>query len=364
MKVSIGSKIIDGPYGGGNTFVLNLKKYLEDNDHSVIDNLEEDDIDIILLINPLRFSEISTFDHFDIYKYLNEVNNKAIVVQRINECDERKNTRNVNKQIMLANKISDFTIYVSSWLDELYRSHGLNSNERLVVKSGSDSKIFNQQDKNKWDGKSKFSLVTHHWSSNWMKGFDTYSFIDKMLNEKRFSDLFSFTYIGNIPKNFIFNNTKVISPLSGENLATELKKYDGYITGSINEPSGNHHIEAGLCGLPILYFESGGIPEYANEYGLSFSDPESLEEKIYEFISNYDQHYKNLKYFPYVSTKMCEDYLNSFNEILENKETYFKQRKKPSFFIFKLELLKYNLIKFIFKTKMFILKIIRGNFEK
>ena len=364
MKVSIGSKIIDGPYGGGNTFVLNLKKFLEDNDHTVIDNLKEDDIDIILLINPLRFSEISTFDHFDIYKYLNEVNNKAIVVQRINECDERKNTRNVNKQIMFANKISDFTIYVSSWLDELYRSHGLNSNERLVIKSGSDNIIFNQQDKKKWDRKSKFSLVTHHWSSNWMKGFDTYSFIDQMLNEKRFSDLYSFTYIGNVPKNFIFKNTKVISPLSGESLATELKKYDGYITGSINEPSGNHHIEAALCGLPILYLESGGIPEYANEYGLSFSDPKTLEEKIYEFIGNYDQYYQNLNHFPYVSTKMCEDYLNSFNEIIENKEIYLKQRKKPSFFIFQLQLFKYNLIKFIFKTKMFILKIIRGNLEK
>ena len=190
MKVSIGSKIIDGPYGGGNTFVLNLKKFLEDNDHTVIDNLKEDDIDIILLINPLRFSEISTFDHFDIYKYLNEVNNKAIVVQRINECDERKNTKNVNKQIMFANKISDFTIYVSSWLDELYKSHGLNSNERLVIKSGSDNIIFNQQDKKKWDGKSKFSLVTHHWSSNWMKGFDTYSFIDQLLNEKVFQIYF------------------------------------------------------------------------------------------------------------------------------------------------------------------------------
>ena len=196
-----------------------------------------------------------------------------------------------------------------------------------------------------------------------MKGFDTYSFIDQMLNEKRFSDLFSFTYIGNIPKNFKFKNTKVISPLSGESLATELKKYDGYITGSINEPSGNHHIEAALCGLPILYLESGGIPEYASDYGLSFPNPKTLEQKIFEFIGNYDKHYQSLKYFPYVSTKMCEDYLDSFNKILENKEIYFKQRKKPSFYIFKFELLKYNLIKFIFSTKMFILKIIRGNFD-
>ena len=26
MKISIGSKIIDGPWGGGNLFVINLKK--------------------------------------------------------------------------------------------------------------------------------------------------------------------------------------------------------------------------------------------------------------------------------------------------------------------------------------------------
>ena len=197
-----------------------------------------------------------------------------------------------------------------------------------------------------------------------MKGFDTYSFIDQLLNEKSFSDLFSFTYIGNIPKNFKFKNAKVISPLSGESLATELKKYDGYITGSINEPSGNHHIEAALCGLPILYLESGGIPEYANGYGLSFSSPKTLEKKILEFIGNYDYYYQNLKSFPYVSTKMCEDYLVAFNEVLENKEMYLKNRNKPSFSLFKYELFKYNLIKFIFKTKMFILKIIRGNFEK
>ena len=62
--------------------------------------------------------------------------------------------------------------------------------------------------------------------------------------------------------------------------------------------------------------------------------------------------------------KMCEDYLDAFNEVLENKEMYLKNRNKPSFSLFKFELFKYNLIKFIFNTKMFILKIIRGNFEK
>ena len=33
MKISIGSKIIDGPWGGGNLFVINLKNYLIDKGH-------------------------------------------------------------------------------------------------------------------------------------------------------------------------------------------------------------------------------------------------------------------------------------------------------------------------------------------
>ena len=36
MKVSIGSRIIDGPWGGGNLFVINLKKFLQKNGHGVI----------------------------------------------------------------------------------------------------------------------------------------------------------------------------------------------------------------------------------------------------------------------------------------------------------------------------------------
>ena len=114
-------------------FQDNVKKFLEDNDHTVIDNLKEDDIDIILLINPLRFSEISTFDHFDIYKYLNEVNNKAIVVQRINECDERKNTKGVNNQIIYANNFTDYTVFISGWLKKLYSNYKEFSNSSIIL---------------------------------------------------------------------------------------------------------------------------------------------------------------------------------------------------------------------------------------
>ena len=54
MKISIGSKIIDGPWGGGNLFVKNFKNYLEDKNHEVINHLLDDDIDVILFTDPRK----------------------------------------------------------------------------------------------------------------------------------------------------------------------------------------------------------------------------------------------------------------------------------------------------------------------
>ena len=31
-----------------------------------------------------------------------------------------------------------------------------------------------------------------------------------------------------------------------------------------------HHIEGALCGLPILFRNSGSLPEYCKKYGVSF----------------------------------------------------------------------------------------------
>ena len=64
MKISFGSKIINGPYGGGNNFIKNLKQFLEEKGHVVVTDLKDNDIDIILLTNPLIDSETSTFRNY------------------------------------------------------------------------------------------------------------------------------------------------------------------------------------------------------------------------------------------------------------------------------------------------------------
>ena len=83
--------------------------------------------------------------------------------------------------------------------------------------------------------------------------------MDSLLSNSEWKDILQFTYIGNTSSEYMLNNSNIIEPLSGIDLAKNLSQNDIYLTGSINEPSGNHHIEAALCGLPVLYLNSGGI---------------------------------------------------------------------------------------------------------
>ena len=79
MKISIGAKIFDGAYGGGNEFLKNLINYLKKNNFQVVNSLEDKDIDIILLTNPFIASETSTFTNYEINYYINFVNTNTLV---------------------------------------------------------------------------------------------------------------------------------------------------------------------------------------------------------------------------------------------------------------------------------------------
>ena len=144
MKVSIGSRIVDGPWGGGNLFAINLRDYLLKNGHEVIFDLSEKDIDVILLTDPRSKKESSsTFSHIDILKYKKLINPNVTVIQRINECDERKNTQNINKLYLEASEVSDHVIFVSSWLRDIYLKLGLEKSKTSVILAGSNKLIFN-----------------------------------------------------------------------------------------------------------------------------------------------------------------------------------------------------------------------------
>ena len=326
MKISIGSEIIEGPYGGGNEYLKNLSNFLKGKGHTVVHTLKDRDIDIILLTAPFINSDTSSFSSCHVDYYQKYINSEAISFHRINECDERKGTNRINKIIAQSNQNIDITFYVSRWLKDLYVNFGHTSNIAHLIKGGPTRQIFNTTGKSYWDGKEKLSLVTHHWSSNYMKGFEEYLLLDKFLSDDIFSKKVSFTYIGNLPKNIEMPNTKIIPPLHGKDLAEELKKHHIYITGSKNEPSGNHHMEGAMCGLPVLYVKSGALVEYCKDFGVEFSK-NSIKEKIELISSEYTFLTEKLNEYPYDFESSATEILHVFEEAYKSKSVYSANRK-------------------------------------
>ena len=328
MKISIGTNIKEGPWGGGNLFAINLTQYLKKKGHTVINHLDHEDIDLILLTEPRKTSESSAFTHMDIFKYQKLVNRNVLVVHRVNECDERKKTNFVNKYLIEANRVADSTVFVSTWLKNLFINQGLKNHNLRVILSGANAELFNRENTDVWTAEKPLKIVTHHWGANWNKGFAIYKKLDELLSKSEYKEKLEFTYIGNLPSKFKFQNSSVVKPLSGRALANEVKNHHAYLTGSLNEPSGNHHIEGAQCGLPILYIDSGGIPEYCENYGLKFTE-DNFETILQEFIINFSKLKSNMHTYPHDSDQMCSEYENLFIKLLESREQIVKVRKTP-----------------------------------
>ena len=323
MKVAIGFEIKSTSWGGGNQFAKSLVKALLDDGHEVTHNLVDNNIDIILLTDPRSYVDGVTFGSLEIIYYLMFKNKKALVIHRINECDERKNTSHMNKLLKLSNYCADYTVFIASWLKNLDLYH--KDKPSKVILNGGDKQIFNNYNKKIWNPSSPLKIVTHHWSPNKMKGFDVYKKLDDLISFPEWKKKIEFTYIGNLPKGFNFKNANHINPIDGHELAMELSKHDLYISASINEPAGMHHIEGLLCGLPIIYRDSGALPEYCKDFGISFKNDDFLP-ALKRIIKDYSRFKKNVVKYPHDSEKMTSEYLNLFLTLLRNRKNILKKR--------------------------------------
>lgn len=326
MKLAIGYHIQDGPWGGGNRFALSLAETMTAVGHQVVFDLADADVDLILLTDPRPRSPSVSFSSGAILRYLSLRNPKALVVHRINECDERKGTRTMNAALVRANWCADFTVFVGSWLIDLpvWKKHL--RTPHAVILNGADPTVFNPEGFLPWTGEDPLRLVTHHWGGNWMKGFDIYQRIDRMLADPAWKKRLDFTYVGNLPKGFRFENAHAVAPLNGLALAAELKRHQGYVTASINEPGGNHQNEAGACGLPLLYRRSGCMPEYCEGFGIPF-DETDFETALERLFAEYAALAPRMAAWPHLSPRTCAAYIALFSDLLARRDELLARRR-------------------------------------
>lgn len=324
MKVAINTRPLDGPWGGGNRFVKTLAAALEGKGHKAVFELEPD-ADIVVMIDPrsrnpqLSFTPAQMFDHVGRHP-------QTIVVHRINECDERKGTKTMNFRLRIANYVADHTIFIASWLKDLgvWRRETPSS----TILNGADEETFVPRSAARWDGTGPLKLVTHHWGAHGNKGWDVYGLIDRVMGEDPWRSKVELTFIGNAPAGASYRNIRFLAPLDGRPLAEALAEHHAYVSASINEPAGMHHVEGCLLGLPILYRKSGALPEYCAPYGVGFDGPADFPAALTQLRADYSRLRAAVDTYPNTATRMATDYLALLERLYAGRAETARYRRR------------------------------------
>jgi len=294
MKVLVNRKPVTGPWGGGNNFVVALIEGLRKEGHEVTHSLSED-VDCFFIVDPRPDSGCPGLMNLLEIRHKNPGKLDNIkVIQRINECDARKNTEHMDPLLLHCSQFIDKTIFVSKWMQGYFQKKGWHCQDQTWIHNGVDLDIYKPGKRQK--GRLQ-SVVAHHWSNNIMKGFDAYEFLDYMAGK----GLIEFTYIGR--HRDTFRNTRCIEPCTGSDLAARLMGHDVYISGSRFDPGPNHILEAIASGLPTyVHKDGGGAVEFAGD-SHTFGNLEDLEKLIL------DQNYTLNDYKPMTWRESIDMYI-------------------------------------------------------
>ena len=269
-RVAINMQPTDAPWGGGNQWVRQMTRYLAAVGYSVSFDLREP-VGAIVMIDP-RVGGLVTFGPDEIREY--KVSHAATVcLHRVNECDARKATSFMDDLLAPANTVADFTVFVSAWLRDYHAARWFDAKRpHAVVLNGADPATFHPLGGDVFTGAAPFRLVTHHWSDNWMKGFDVYQTVDELVANGRLPGI-ELWVVGRWPREIRWKAARTIGPAQGAELASLLRRCHAYLTASRFDPGPMHPIEGVQCGLPLIYHrDGGGIVELGLRYGVGFRD--------------------------------------------------------------------------------------------
>ncbi len=267
--VAINMTAPKGPWGGAGQFVNQFDEYLSRRGYRVTYRLD-DTVDVAVVIDPRTEAANRTFGTDDLRR-LKKDRPSLKVMHRVNECDQRKNTAFMDDALADISAVVDHTVFISDWLRDYHAERWFDtSRPHQVIYNGADPCIY-------YPGRPRsveqsFVLVTHHWSNSPMKGFALYAEVDRLIAEGELPGV-ELRIIGRWPEEIEWRAARTFGALSGAPLAAALRECDAYLTASLWEPGGMHHVEGAQCGLPVAYHEDGGgIVDMCRRYGIGFRD--------------------------------------------------------------------------------------------
>jgi len=268
------------PYGGGNQFMLALRRALRRQGARVISNRMSQAIDVHLC-NSAWFNR-PVFERAlsrGRVRMIHRVDG-PVALYRGADWSEDERIHEINRRWASA------TVFQSAWSFRSMKEHGLDFVRPVIIRNGVDPDYFHPPVRLVPAAGRKIRIISTSWSDNPNKGGALYQWLDEHLDFNRFE----YTYVGRIQ--FDFSNIRHIPPQDSRHLGELLRQHDLYITASRNEPCSNALLEAMACSLPALYLNQGGHGELVGFGGLPFDGPEDLLTQLDLLAGNLDA-YRN-----------------------------------------------------------------------
>lgn len=307
MKIYIIFPFQDGPYGGGNQFLKALRSEFVKKGMSA-DRPESADIFLFNSFQDIRRT-LALKRKYQSKLFVHRIDGPISLYRGHSKGSPDKLIYKLNALV------ADATIFQSRFSFTENLRLGMSEPKIFeIIPNASDKNIFYPAKNNphSFDGR-KIRLISTSWSSNPMKGFSVYGFLDANLDFGKFE----YAFVGRSP--IAFTNIKSIPPQPSEQVAELMRSSDIYITASRKDPCSNSLIEALSCGLPAVALRDGGHPELVQNGGELFDKQEEILPKIELVARNYEWYRTQIPVFSMERTG--DAYLNFMEKLrIDQKE--------------------------------------------
>lgn len=298
LTVGLWHTFFKPPWGGGNQFMMALRKALLRRDVKIRENEIGDGIDAYVL-NSIHF-DVEGFMEYSRRARINVIHRIDGPIHLIRGFDREKDELCYE----LNARFASATVLQSAWTYRKIVEMGYRPVNPVIIHNGVDPAIFHTRRRAPFSRDRKIRLISSSWSPNPRKGGPIYKWIDEHLDWGRFE----YTFVGNVSEKFA--RVRHVDPVPSEQLADLLRSHDIYIAASRNDPCSNALIEALSCGLPALYLNDGGHPELVGCGGLPFDSEDQILAQLDRIVEHYEM-FQRL-----ISVSRLDDVADKYLEVI------------------------------------------------
>jgi len=298
MKVCIYYKPVEKPWGGSNSFILNLIKYLKYRGVDITFNLRSD-FDVLVLngayrapgkmIDYGRIRKLKEKGHIGFFSGLAGRRKKTDlkIVYRLDGL--RKVYAGIDSKMdeiqLKCMDLADHIVFQSDYSLKVFTEFGYKGDHHSIIYNGVDGSIFDAEKNRKWEN-GGLKIAACSWSENAAKGHALVSRISKI-------DDVEVSFIGRWPCDVPVNNVKNLGILSQGEIARVFRGSHVFLFPAEKEACSNTLLEALSSGLPVLYTDSGSNSEISRGYGVDLNEKD-LHAGIREIKNRYREFRENI----------------------------------------------------------------------